>query len=229
MPFGMIVLLIILLLGSIWSVNKKKLTIGGAIAGSIIAILIFSGTGFTGLTLMIAFFVLAVLAGVISKKRMGIQADEQRNAKQVIANSGLAALCAISAYFDPLFAEQYTLMIAGCFSAATSDTLSSEEGNAYGSNFFDLRTLKKGNRGENGVVSFEGSIAGVIGAAVIAWTYFSMTGNPEKFLLIMAAGIIGNFVDSLLGAFPERNNLIGNNMVNLLNTFSAILFVAIFG
>jgi len=120
-------------------------------------------------------------------------------------------------------------MIAGCFSAATSDTLSSEEGNAYGSNFFDLRTLKKGNRGENGVVSFEGSIAGVIGAAVIAWTYFSMTGNPEKFLLIMGAGIIGNIVDSLLGAFPERNNLIGNNMVNLLNTFSAILFVAIFG
>ena len=80
----------------------------------------------------------------------------RRNSFQVLANGGMAGLLGLVAF---LFADYQYLMlilIASCFSAAAADTLSSELGSLYGKKFLNILTLRKDNRGENGVV-LEGS------------------------------------------------------------------------
>ncbi|WP_449437800.1 DUF92 domain-containing protein [Pedobacter steynii] len=46
--------------------------------------------------------------------------------------------------------------------------------------------------------------------------------------MVIAAGIIGNITDSLLGATLERKSYLNNDMVNFLNTLVASLFGMMF-
>jgi len=48
-----------------------------------------------------------------------------------------------------------------------------------------------------------------------------------NFCLIIIAGTAGNLTDSILGAVLERRGIIGNNMVNFLNTLTAALLVIV--
>jgi len=115
-------------------------------------------------------------------------------------------------------------MIAGTFSTATADTVSSELGNVYGSRFYNILSLKKDTRGLDGVISAEGTIAGIMGSALIAMVYTFFEGLDTTFAVIVVAGTAGNLFDSILGASAERKHLIGNNAVNFLNTaFGALV------
>jgi len=119
-------------------------------------------------------------------------------------------------------------MIACSLSAATADTISSELGSLYGKKFLNIITFRADRRGENGVVSIEGFVFGILGSSLIAIAY----GITEEFrwkdmLIIVIAGTIGNLVDSVLGATLERNGKIKNDGVNFLNTVSASIFALI--
>ena len=79
----------------------------------------------------------------------------------------------------------------------------------------------------DGVVSLEGTLIGIMGAAAIGAIYCIGFGWTEHFIIIILAGFTGNLVDSVLGAWLERKGLIGNNVVNFLNTLmGAIICIA---
>lgn len=227
MPFGLILLVLLLLFGSAVTIYYKKLTPLAALAGSVIALIIFLGTGYLGFIIMLCFFLLAVVATAMGGHRKGKEFKEIRNASQVVANAGLGGLLGACALFDTEFAFQYTILLAAAFASSASDTLSSEIGNAYGTKYTDIKTLRNGLKGENGVISIEGSIAGVIGALIIGWVYSAYYDNYSLLLLITAAGMLGNLADTLMGAWLERSNLISNNFVNFLNTLAAAVFMAV--
>jgi uncharacterized protein (TIGR00297 family) len=108
--------------------------------------------------------------------------------------------------------------MAGAFSSATADTLSSELGTVYGKKFYNILTFQKDKKGLDGVVSFEGTGIGIAGSAVMATIYCLGAGWSLAFLWIVIAGTIGNLCDSVLGATVERRQIIGNDVVNFLNT-----------
>jgi uncharacterized protein (TIGR00297 family) len=223
MPTADIVIYIILLLGAALSYLTKKLTLAGAITGAIVGILIYKGSGFTGIVMLALFFVAGSWAtGWQAVKKQTIGAAEQhkgrRTAGQVLANSGVAALLGAIGWYLPSYTSHITLMIAGSFAAATADTLSSELGMVYGSRFVNILTLKKDTRGLDGVVSLEGTLIGIIGAMLIAAVYVIGFGWNASAYWIVLAGFTGNLVDSVLGALLERKGMIGNNVVNFLNT-----------
>jgi uncharacterized membrane protein len=58
---------------------------------------------------------------------------------------------------------------------------------------------------------------------LIAGVYSAMVGWSISFYLIALAGLIGNLMDSVLGALLERRGLMGNNVVNFLNTLAGAL------
>lgn len=218
----------ILLTGMILSVKAGKLTVPAALTGGCAGFAVYAGGGLTGFLSLVAFFVLGVLATAHRKSiKAAIRAagphPEKRNAGQVLANGGVAALCGILAVADEANEQLYVLMLAASLASATADTLSSELGMVYGRKFYNVLSFRKDQQGLDGAVSIEGTLLGVAGAAVIALIYSLFVGFGNHFWVIVLAGTIGNLADSVLGAALERRGLIKNDMVNFLNTLCAAL------
>jgi len=223
-----LIVYIFLLAASLISCLTKKLTMAGAVTGGIIGLLIYKGAGLTGLLLLAIFFIIGTAA---TKWQAGKKPtigpakknDGRRTAGQVLANGGVAAVLGLVVWLSPDKVGAAQLMIAGSLAAATADTLSSELGMIYGRRFFNILTFKKDECGLDGVVSMEGTLIGLVGAMLIAGVYSAMVGWSISFYLIAVAGLIGNLVDSVLGALLERRGLMGNNVVNFLNTLAGAL------
>jgi uncharacterized protein (TIGR00297 family) len=234
-----LLVLLALVAGAVSSAHWKKLTPAAAFTGAIIGGLVYKGTGFTGLSLLILFFILGTVATAWKKKEKlllkGHAAYQStRNTGQVLANGGMAAILGAGAALIPTHRELFGLLLAASLSSATGDTLSSELGMVYGRRHFNILTGKEDTRGLDGVISLEGLLLGLAGSAVIAisWSLLrTLTGttgaeNPDRWrpaLAILLAGGIGNLADSLLGATLERRGALSNDAVNFLNTAIAAL------
>ncbi|MCQ6956578.1 DUF92 domain-containing protein [Mucilaginibacter aquariorum] len=225
MPLTYIIFAIILLTACYASYKTDKLTGSGAITGGVVAFCIYMGTGFTGITMLAAFFVLATIATSHKKNAKNKLGDgqhpEKRDARQVLANGGVPAILGLLAFILPENALLATVLTAAALASATADTLSSELGTVYGKRFYNIITFKPDEKGRDGVISLEGTLIGIVGAAVIAAVYAIVFGWNSMFLYIIIAGAVGNIADSVLGATLERKGYINNNEVNFLNTFVA--------
>jgi uncharacterized protein (TIGR00297 family) len=158
----------------------------------------------------------ATRLGRARKEERGVaEARSGRRASQIVANLGVAALCALVGWYH------------GCIAAlaeATADTVSSEIGQAIGGRTWIITTLQQVPAGEDGGVSVAGTIAGVAAAGVVVaagsvhhalWT--------DKALMFFAA-CAGLVFDSWLGATVERRGWVGNDLVNFASTlFAAML------
>src|SRR5688572_8197465 len=151
---------------------KNKLTLGGCIAAAFVGLCIYAGTGFTGIWLIGTFFILAVFAtqlGIRNKALIGAAEAHggKRNAGQVLANGGLAAVLACCSWLGTGNEHSLFLMMTAAISSATADTLSSELGTIYGKRYVNVIDFSAGKRGENGVVSLEGTLIGVAASFII--------------------------------------------------------------
>lgn len=216
--------IIIITAGVLISMLTKKLTVKAAFTGGLLGMVIFWGAGFTCLALLASFFILgsgATAWKLSAKKQAGLAESRsgRRDAGQVLANAGVAAILALLAKCCANAADMAQLMIASAFSAAAADTLSSELGNVYGKRYYHILSFRKMQRGANGAISLQGCIAGITGSTIIALVYAWGTGwNAQQFLIIIVAGTAGNIADSVLGLTLENKGLLTNNMVNFLNT-----------
>lgn len=212
-------------LGSALSVRSRKLTTIAGISAFLTGLAIYLGDGIAGLTMLGSFFILATLATAHKKERkrkLEPHAEEGRNAGQVFANGGIAALAGLLMFLFPLYSEALSLMLAAALSSATADTLASELGMVYGRHPFHILSFKREHPGPDGVVSIEGLLLGMAGALIIGIIYGFFHGfSIVSLIIILLSGTLGNLMDSLLGATLERKQVIGNNMVNLLNTLFA--------
>lgn len=218
----------ILLTGMALSVLFRKLTLAGAITGGLIALLIYLGSGFTGIGIMAAFFIMGTLATghrieIKEALKTAEKSKGKRNAVQVLSNASMPALCGLLAWSFPELAYPFGLMMAAAFSSATADTLSSELGTLYGKKFYNIGTFQKDQKGLDGVVSLEGTLIGLLGSIVIAALFALEFGGNLGFVWIIVAGTVGNLADSLLGATLQRRHYLNNNGVNLFNTILAAL------
>ncbi len=220
-------LFLILATGVIFSIKKEKLTVAGAITGGLAGGMVFSGAGYTGLFMLIAFFSLGTVATKWRQEEKRqfkpVNDHAKRNAGQVLANGGVAAMTGILISFLPAHAEILRLMMAAGLASATADTLSSELGMVYGQRFYNIITLKKDKKGLDGVISLEGVLIGIVGSVIIAIICAIGFGWDGTFLIIMIAGTVGNLSDSVLGATLERKHYLNNDAVNFLNTLIAAL------
>jgi uncharacterized protein (TIGR00297 family) len=205
----------------------NKLTGAAALTGAVIAIVIYLGTGYTGLVALVSFFLMGTLATAWKsddKIQAGISGKEheKRNASQVFANSGLAAIISlIKIFFLPELPAGF--LVASCFSSAAADTLSSELGTVYGKRFYNILTLRNDKRGLDGVISLEGMLAGISASIAMGLLYFIFHHSFPQLLMIVLAGTLGNLADSFFGATLERKQVIKNDAVNFLNTLVAFL------
>lgn len=198
----------------------------GAVSGCLVGVSILLGGGLPILLLLGVFFVAGSLATAWNMRRkaaLGIAQENKgrRSAANVVANGGVAAVLGLLAWAWPEQAGVLQYMMAASLASAASDTLSSEMGNVYGSRFYRMLGFRPGIRGQDGVISSEGTAFGLLGSALIAVAFgLAVEWGPAVFW-IAAAGFAGNLTDSILGGSLQKRGYLDNHGVNFASTLAA--------
>jgi len=184
-----------------------------------------TGAGVNGAALsgLVGLFVLTFAATRFGRAKKEVQKLAERRggrrASQIVANLGVAGLCASMGWHG------------GCIAAlaeAAADTVSSEIGQAIGGQAWMITTGRRVAVGTDGGISMAGTVAGVMAASVVvgAGGIHGALSAPEA-LLVFAAACAGLAFDSVLGATVERSGWLGNDLVNFSSTlFAALVVVA---
>lgn len=178
------------------------LSVSGAAAAAGVGAVVLAAGGLPWAVLLLAFFVSgSALTGWRLKR--GGRSRVRRDAAQVLANGGVAAAAGVLRLAlgpAPGEAGLWDLLMAGSLAAMTADTWASEIGVMSGSR---PRLLVGGTSvppGTSGAVSWPGTAAGLAGALLMAVLAGGTLGGTRVGGAVLAGGMVGLFLDSLLGA-----------------------------
>jgi uncharacterized protein (TIGR00297 family) len=212
-----------------------SIDIPGALSAIAIGATITATLGVAGLAVMVMFFVLGSAAtklGYRVKAARGIAQEKggARGWRNAWANGGVAAFLALMAGLTPVpLHDLLVLAYAAAVATAAADTCSSEMGKAYGRRTYLITSLRPVPPGTEGAVSFEGTLAGLGGGMLVAFTgaAFGLYG-PKEAVLVGAAALLGSLAESVLGTIAERKGWMSNDLLNATNTAFGAAFVALF-
>ena len=198
-------------------------SVAGAVGGCAIGIAIFASLGWQGWALLLVTFIAASVAsrtGLARKQALGIEEAHggRRGLGNAIANTGVAAIAAVLAGLD-VHAAASQLAFVTALAAGGSDTIASEIGKAYGRRTFSMTTFRPVRAGTPGAMSLEGTIAGLLGAALLGGAAIALNLlAPASLLLVVISATIGSLVESWLGATLEEPGILNNDLLNFINT-----------
>ena len=209
----------------------------GAVSTAIVGAVITAGAGWGGLAVMVTFFVIGSAAtrlGYGRKAARGIAQERggARGWRSVWANGAVPAALALAALFAvPDRQGTWALAYAAAVATAAADTCSSEIGKAWGRRTVGALTWRAVAPGTEGGVSLEGTLGGLVGAALVGVVGAATGLYPPRFLAVVAAaGLLGCLVESVAGALVRTRSSLGNHALNVLNTaVGAVLGVLLAG
>ena len=186
--------------------QRGSLTAGGALWAVIVGTLVFGmGGGVPGLTL-VAFFLTST---ALSKHRKAeklrltgglIEKGDQRDALQVLANGGPAAI--FSVLYAVTGTEFFYVGALGSLAAATSDTWATEIGLLAKGPPRHILSWEEVPAGTSGAVSAAGLWGTLLGALFVGGLAMlePSPGFAGRALVVTIGGLVGGLGDSLLGA-----------------------------
>ncbi len=180
--------------------RARLLTRGGAIAAALVGAAAISSGGWSFTAVLFAFFLPSVALsriGIARKRALvDIGKPGARDGLQVLANGGVASLCALAALrFGP---GAFGAAFAGAFAAAAADTWGTEIGTVFGGSPRSILTLARIPTGLSGGVTIAGTLAEIAGALAVGLV--ADVGGVAAWLPVAIGGVAGALVDSLLGA-----------------------------
>jgi uncharacterized protein (TIGR00297 family) len=211
----------------------RAVTIGAALTGVLLSTVLCLAAGPAALFPIFIVFLLAWITtrtGHHKKERLGTAEHHHgRGALQILANLGVAALCSAPLIF---VGHARYLLLAGASAAiaeAAGDTVSSELGQAFGSNPRLITTFRRVAIGKDGGITIVGTICSLFAILIVcASCLWANLLQPAFYWTVFAAAWMGTLVDSLLGATLERPGRLGNNGVNFTSTaFAAALAITV--
>ena len=153
-----------------------------------------------------------LLALFVSGSLLTRGAEKRRNARQVIANGGVAALAALAGGW---------VWFAGAIAAANADTWATEIGSHSRSLPRLITTGARVPAGTDGGMTLLGTVGGIAGAAFIAGVSLFLDRRGRGAVMITVAGVFGMLLDSLLGATVQgKVRWMDNDAVNLAATLA---------
>jgi uncharacterized protein (TIGR00297 family) len=205
-------------------------SVPGMLTGVLLGLLTIVLGDYGWFLMLITFFGLGGLSTKFryeEKQARGIAEENEgaRGSGNVLANSLTALLSLLAAAASPthipVSPDVFLFAFAGAIAAAMSDTFSSEFGGLF-DNPRLITTFRRVPPGTDGAVTWQGEVAGLVGAGIIAGIAGLMFPSVAAVGVgvILAAGVVGMTVDSLLGATVE-GTLVGNQGVNFLATLVA--------
>ena len=180
-----------------FTVRRGSLSVGGAVAASLLGGVVLYTRGGWWLLPLFVFFLSSTLIGKllpVSSVTSDAKDKQPRDAVQVLCNGVIYGVVAV--------AGGPPLLLLSALAVATSDTWASEIGRYFRNPTYDIIGLESVPPGVSGGVSFSGTVGGIAGAAVIASLGFWLGRGFDfaDFLLVATFGTLGMLVDSLLGS-----------------------------
>jgi uncharacterized protein (TIGR00297 family) len=189
--------------------KRGSLSLSGAPAAWLVGSAILGLGGWHwGLPLLLFFFTSTLLshAGSKAKEKAAAlaQKGERRDAVQVAANGGIAALAALG--FAAWPAGDWYYIAAGALAAATADTWATELGTLSKTPPRRITTGRPCPAGTSGGVSALGLAATTAGALLIGLATLTQNAAWLAVVAVSCGGLAGSLFDSLLGATVQRLN-----------------------
>ncbi|HEX9407865.1 MAG TPA: DUF92 domain-containing protein [Thermoanaerobaculia bacterium] len=217
----------------------RTVDFSGLITGWLLGTIVILGGGPPLYVALLAFFIVGTACtrlGYARKAREGLAQEKggRRGAGHAFANVGVAAICAIACWrglgLVPLF------MGIASLATAAADTAGSEIGQLIGKRAFLPLTFRRVDRGTEGAMSIEGTLAGAIGALIVAIAGTTMTAHhlrpgfmgsvtidrTHTIAVVTVCGILGSYIESVTGSLTKT---VPNNVMNFFNTaVGAVIF-----
>jgi len=192
------------------SIRFRALSRSGGMGMMIIGTVVFGLGGIVFAVPIIFFFVTSSFLTFMtspSKRVAMITFDKTgpRDIRQVLANGGVAATCALIYFLTGKFDWFFPYLASLC--AAAADTWATERGTMSRQVPVSIVTLKKTEAGRSGAVTVAGMISAAAGSALVMLSgYFSVkflsdfgTFHARIWLAVLNAGFAGSILDSILG------------------------------
>ena len=201
----------------------RTVTLAGAVAGAVIGIAVYLGTGWHGWGLLFASFLataLATFAGFRRKAAAGIAEERggRRGPGNALANTGVAAGAALLCLGVAQPALAKLAMVAALVTSA-SDSVASEVGKAWGKTTWLVVGFRRVSPGTPGAVSMEGTIAGIAAAMLLAMAAVGLELIPARWIAaVVVAATVAGLVEGALGATLEARGTVNNDALNLINS-----------
>lgn len=221
----------------------RGVNLSGLITGWLLGTIIVIGGGSALYLPLLAFFIIGTLVTKLGFRRkasagLAQEGGGRRGAAHAIANVGIAALCAIAVWrglsLIPLLMGITALATAAC------DTTGSEIGQLFGRRAFLATTFRPVEPGTEGALSIEGTVAGIVAAALVAIVGVAATvhhyrpgfiggvviNRSRTIIVITACAFLGSYAESIAGSFNRRHGgEVPNGVLNFFNTaMGALLF-----
>jgi uncharacterized protein (TIGR00297 family) len=184
--------------------RTRALTRGGSLAAFAVGTLVFWAGAWPYAAVLFAFFIPSTVLSRIGRRRKRglIDAGKQgsRDAWQVAANGGAAAICAVLATL--LHRPAFGAAFAGAFAVASADTWGTEIGTLAKRLPRSIVTWKPLATGLSGGVTVPGTLAEIAGAFAVALPAWAL--GVSAWWIVAVAGFAGALVDSILGATVQE-------------------------
>ena len=198
--------LLLAALASYVACRLQSLSRGGAYAATVLGTIVFGLGGWQWAVLLLAFF---MTSSALTRMFQGAKggAEEKyakggrRDAMQVLSNGGVAGAFVVLHAIFPAAAWPW-IGFAGALAAVNADTWATELGVLNPGRPRLITALRRSvEKGTSGAVSWVGTLASLLAAALIGGLAAWRIAEPGNLLMAVAlAGLIGSLVDSLLGA-----------------------------
>ena len=219
---------------ALFAYKKNLMTVWATVTSFVQAEII----GFcTNIWWVLAFFMFPVMAFIATKWKLkekmelGLQEGKkgERSVLNLLGVGTIPVVIAIVFFLRP--SDLLTVAFLSSIAVSTSDTIASETG-IWAKKTYMITTFKQVEPGPNGAVSLYGfgtAFIGTLAFALFGWFFIFNTepiSVPDiRFLIVVAAGMFGNVMDSVLGATLENPGYIGK----YTNNASTALMGAVFG
>lgn len=184
--------------------------------------------GWLAVVLYLALGSLVTKLGFAQKQAAGLA--EARGGKRGPANVwGSALTGAVLALLIGMGVGSERLLLIGfaaSFAAKLADTFGSEIGKRWGRTTVLITNLHRVPAGTEGAISLEGTLASVVGSALMTVLVLALglIASPADAALVASVGVVATLLESVLGALVQgRVAWLSNEMVNGIQTALAAL------
>jgi uncharacterized protein (TIGR00297 family) len=184
--------------------------------------------GWLAVVLYLALGSLVTKLGFAQKQAAGLA--EARGGKRGPANVwGSALTGAVLALLIGMGVGSERLLLIGfaaSFAAKLADTFGSEIGKRWGRTTVLITNLRRVPAGTEGAISLEGTLASVVGSALMTVLVLALglIASPADAALVASVGVVATLLESVLGALVQgRVAWLSNEMVNGIQTALAAL------